>query len=98
MTNLEANKQVVMQYVEGFNRGDFAALRDLLAIDALIYGVLGWGEIDKVIQIWQELHTGLAIKLTFEEIIAEGDTVAVRCSDGLPPVTAANLSRKTGAI
>jgi hypothetical protein len=29
MTNLEANRQVVLQYVETFNRGDFAALREL---------------------------------------------------------------------
>jgi steroid delta-isomerase-like uncharacterized protein len=81
MTNLEANKQVVMQYVESFNRGDFDALRNLFAIDALIYGVLGWGEIDKAIPIWQELHSGLAIELTVEEIVAQGDTVAVRYTE-----------------
>jgi steroid delta-isomerase-like uncharacterized protein len=81
MADLEAHKQVVWQYVEAFNRGDFATLKDLFAIDALIYGVLGWGEIDKAIPIWKELHTGLAIELTVEEIIAEGDTVAVRYTE-----------------
>ncbi len=81
MADLKAHKQVVLQYVEAFNCGDFTALEDLFAIDALIYGVLGWGEIDKAIPIWKELHTGLAIELTVEEIIAQGDTVAVRYTE-----------------
>lgn len=42
---IESNKQVVLSYVEAFNRGDLEALRDLFTPDALIHGVLGWGGI-----------------------------------------------------
>lgn len=78
---IESNKQIVLNYVEAFNRGDLEALKDLFTPDALVYGVLGWGELDKVIPIWQELHQAFSIKLTVEEIIAEGDTVAVRYTE-----------------
>jgi len=47
----EENKNVVMKYVEAFNRADYEALRELFAPDALVYGVLGWGSLDKVIPI-----------------------------------------------
>lgn len=77
----EANKQIVLKYVDAFNRGDMEALRELFTDDALVYGVLGWGGLDKVIPIWQELHEGLAVELQVEAIIAEGDTVAVRYVD-----------------
>jgi predicted ester cyclase len=78
MDLLEANKQVVRQYVEAFNQGDSERLRTLFTPDAIIYGVMGWGEIDKVIPIWRQLHDGLAIELHVEEIVAEGERVAVR--------------------
>lgn len=74
----EANKKIVLDYVDGFNRGDIAALRRLFTADALVYGVLGWGGLDKVVPIWQELHSAFAVQLQVEAIIAEGDTVAVR--------------------
>jgi steroid delta-isomerase-like uncharacterized protein len=81
MPTFEEHKQVVLQYVEAFNRGDCDTLRALFTADALIYGVLGWGSIEQVIPIWQELHAGLANQLTVEEIIAEGNTVAVRYTE-----------------
>lgn len=37
----EESKHVVWQYVDAFNRGDMNALKDLLAEDAEIQGVLG---------------------------------------------------------
>jgi steroid delta-isomerase-like uncharacterized protein len=74
----DANKQVVLQYVEAFNRGDIDALRNLFASDALIFGVLGWGDLDKAIPIWQELQESFAINLQVEDMIAEGEVVAVR--------------------
>lgn len=77
----EANKQVVLKYVDAFNRGDMDALRSLFTDGALIYGVLGWGGLDMVIPIWQELHEAFAIQLQVEAIIAEGDTVAVRYTE-----------------
>jgi len=81
MTDIEANKKVVMQYVEAFNRGDLEVLQQLFTTDALIQGVLGWGGLDKVLPIWKELHEAFAMELTVEEIIAEGDTVAVRYTE-----------------
>jgi steroid delta-isomerase-like uncharacterized protein len=75
------NKQVVLRYVEAFNRGDMDALRGLFTDGALVYGVLGWGGLDTVIPIWQELHQAFAIQLQVEAIIAEGETVAVRYTE-----------------
>jgi len=74
----ESNKQVVLEYVAAFNRGDMAALEKLFTPDALVYGVLGWGGLDQVIPIWQEIRAAFAIELRVEAMIAEGDTVAVR--------------------
>lgn len=79
--NEEANKQLVLKYVDAFNRADIAALRGLFAEDALIYGVLGWGSIDEVAPIWEEIHEAFRLKLEVESVIAEGDTVAVRYTE-----------------
>jgi steroid delta-isomerase-like uncharacterized protein len=81
MIAIESNKQVVLKYVEAFNRGDLEALQELFTPDALIQGVLGWGELAMAMPIWKELHEAFAINLTVEEIIAEGDTVAVRYTE-----------------
>lgn len=81
MADNETHKQVVMQYVEAFNQGDLELLQRLFTPDALIQGVLGWGGLDKAIPIWKQLHEAFAIELTVEEIIAEGDTVAVRYTE-----------------
>jgi steroid delta-isomerase-like uncharacterized protein len=78
---LEANKKVVLEYVEAFNRADMEALKGLFADDALVYGVLGWGGLDEVMPIWREIHQAFAIQLQVESIIAEGDTVAVRYTE-----------------
>lgn len=77
----EANKQVVLQYVEAFNCGDLATLQVLFTPDAQIQGVLGWGGLDKVMPIWQELHEAFAPELIVEEMIAEQDAVAVRYTE-----------------
>jgi steroid delta-isomerase-like uncharacterized protein len=77
----EENKNVVLKYVEAFNRADYETLRQLFNTDALVYGVLGWGEIEKVISIWQEIHAAFAIQLNVEALAAEGDTVAVRYTE-----------------
>jgi steroid delta-isomerase-like uncharacterized protein len=77
----KTNKQVVLEYVEAFNRGDLDALRDLFTPDALVYGVLGWGGIDAVAPIWRELHESFALKLKVEALSGEGDTVAARYSE-----------------
>ena len=77
----EQNKAVVLAYVEAFNRGDLATLCTLFTPDALVYGVLGWGGIDEVVPIWDLLHRAFGIQLGVEQIIAEGDLVAVRYTE-----------------
>lgn len=81
MNQLKANKQVVAQYVEAFNRGGFDALRKIYAPNAGVQGVLGQRGMDKVIAIWREIISAFAIQFTVEEIIAEGDCVAVRYTE-----------------
>jgi predicted ester cyclase len=78
---LERNKAVVRDYIAAFNRGDMVALRQIYAPDAVVHGVLGWGEMDKVIPIWEMLHSAFAIELTAEEMIAEGNEVAARYTE-----------------
>jgi steroid delta-isomerase-like uncharacterized protein len=81
MSLSEANKQVVLNYVEAFNRGDLEALAALFTSDAQIQGVLGWGGLEQALPIWKELHEAFAIALTVEAIIADNDTVAVRYTE-----------------
>jgi predicted ester cyclase len=56
-------------------------LRQIFAPDAIVQGVLGKDGMEKVIGTWRELHQAFAIKLTVEEIIAEGDALAVRYTE-----------------
>lgn len=81
LERLEANKQAVRRYVAAFNRCDLDALRALFTEDAVIYGVLGWGGIEEVIQIWLEIHAAFAVELQVDAMAAEGDTVAVRYTE-----------------
>jgi steroid delta-isomerase-like uncharacterized protein len=74
-------KAVVRAYVEAFNRGDLMGLKALLAPDAEIQGVLGKGTFERVEPIWRQLIEGYGIQLTVEEIIAEGERVAVRYTE-----------------
>lgn len=69
----EENKRIVLSYV--------SALSDLFTPDALIYGVLGWGEIEKVKPIWRQLMHSFQLNLQVESMIAEGDIVAVRYTE-----------------
>ena len=77
----ERNKQIVRDYVAAFNRGDLAGLRALFAKNAEIQGVLGQAPIEKALEIWRQLIEGLAIQLTIEEMVADGDSVAVRYTE-----------------
>ncbi|SNT23370.1 Predicted ester cyclase [Noviherbaspirillum humi] len=81
MTVEEQSKAVVRLYVDAFNRGDLAALRDLLADDAEIQGVMGKGLFDKVGPIWRQLIEGYGMQLKIEGMIAEGNVVAVRYTE-----------------
>lgn len=77
----EKNKQVVLAYVDAFNRCDLDALSKLFTSDALIYGVLGWGTIEIAKPIWKELHECLNANLHVEAIVAEENIVAVRYTE-----------------
>lgn len=77
----EKNKQVVLAYVDAFNRYDVDALSKLFTPDALIYGVLGWGAIEIAKPIWKELHECLNVTLHVEAIVAEENSVAVRYTE-----------------
>lgn len=75
---VEEAKQIVLDYVEAFNRGDLESVCRTFAPEAMIFGVLGWGGLEKAKPIWRELIECFAINLQVEAMIAEGDTVAVR--------------------
>jgi steroid delta-isomerase-like uncharacterized protein len=75
------NKAVVLDYVNAFNRGDVDGLCRPFAPDALVYGVLGWGGMDKVRPIWEQLITCFKMNLQVEMMIQEGDAVAVRYTE-----------------
>jgi hypothetical protein len=56
-------KQVVRAYVEAFNAGNLGALKELLADDADIQGVLGQGTFERIESIWRQLIDGYAMQL-----------------------------------
>jgi len=78
MTSIERNKAVVSAYVEAMNAGDWDRLLSLFAPDARIQGVTGSGGLDFALPIWKQLHDGLNMALVVQEMVAEGDIVAVR--------------------
>lgn len=80
-TKQSQNKKIVEKYVEAFNRGDLDALCALFSPDATIQGVFGKAQIEKARMVWRQLIEGLGMQLTIEEIIAEGDLVAVRYTE-----------------
>jgi hypothetical protein len=71
-------KDVVVSYVEAFNRGDLEGLCERFTPDAPLWSVLGWGRIAKVHPIWRALIESLEINLVIEGIMAEGYAVATR--------------------
>jgi steroid delta-isomerase-like uncharacterized protein len=71
-------KQVVRDYATAFNAGDLSKLKDLLAEDAEIQGVLGRGTFDRIAPIWKQLIEGYGMQLEIQELIAEGGSVAAR--------------------
>lgn len=77
----EKNKKIVKQYAAAMNKGDMTALRNLFAEDAVVQGVFGMAPVEKAMAVWEQLVKGLEMKLFIEEIIAEGDLVAVRYTE-----------------
>lgn len=78
MTRTEDIKQTVLDYVEAINSGDYQLLHELFAPDARIQGVTGAGGLEFALPIWKQLYAGLNMRLEVQEMIAEGDSVAVR--------------------
>jgi len=81
MMNLERNKTLVRTYVDAFNRGDIEAVCRCFTPDAQVFGVLGWGGLDKARPVWEMLAQSFQMKLQVESIVAEGETVAVRFTE-----------------
>ncbi len=75
------NKKTVLAYVDAFNRGDLEGVCRQFTSDALIWGVLGWGSVEVARPIWKDLMECLRMQLTPEDIVCEGDTVAVRYTE-----------------
>lgn len=65
-------------YVDAFNRGDVDAVCAQFTEDAEVFGVLGWGGLDRVRPIWRELVECFRMNLEIAGMIEEDDTVAVR--------------------
>ena len=78
MSEAERNKGVVLAYVEAMNGHDVEALRRLFADDALISGVFGSAPLEQALPVFRELHEALAMSITVEGLVAEGDTVVAR--------------------
>ena len=72
------SKEVVLKYVEAFNKGDLELLESLLSEEAEIQGVFGKGLFEKIRPIWKQLIEGFGMQLEVQSIIAEGNIVAVR--------------------
>jgi steroid delta-isomerase-like uncharacterized protein len=79
--NLEKNKSAVRVYAEAFNRGDVDAVCRCFAPDAVVYGVLGWGELSKARPIWEMLTKSFQMKLQIDAVSAEDNLVAVRYTE-----------------
>jgi steroid delta-isomerase-like uncharacterized protein len=78
---MSANKDLVLNYVDAFNRGDLDTLCALFTREALIFGVIGAGSVDVARPIWRDLIDCLAIHLHVESLIAEDDLVAARFTE-----------------
>ncbi len=77
----QQNKDVVLRYVEAFNRADLDGVCREFADDALVWGVLGWGAISVARPIWKDLMECLRMQLQVEDMICEADKVAVRYTE-----------------
>lgn len=78
MSETSAKKQIVLNYVEAMNAGDFERLASLFSPDATIHGVVGKGTVDFAMPVWKDLRAALHMHLAVEEMIEEGNMVAVR--------------------
>jgi steroid delta-isomerase-like uncharacterized protein len=73
-----SDRDVVLAYVDCFNRGDLEGLCRLFAPDAQIWGVLGFGGLEVARPVWKDLMECLQLHLQVEGLVADGGVVAVR--------------------
>jgi len=74
-------RQLITRYAEAFSRGDIDAVCRLFTPDAIVYGVLGSGGLTMARPLWEALARSLQIQLHIEDMVVEGDTVAVRFTE-----------------
>jgi predicted ester cyclase len=68
----------IEEYVEAFNAGEFERLLAQFTDNAVIHGVLGSAPIQQVEPVWRELHEGMAMVLTPQAAVVDGNVVVVR--------------------
>lgn len=73
--------QLVREYVDAFNAGDWDRLTSLFTSDAVIRGVLGWGGLDVALPVWKELHDGMNMKLALDNLLADERAAAARYTE-----------------
>ena len=71
-------KDTVRAYVEAFNAGDWARMRELFTPDGQVSGVLGSAPLEAALAIWGELHEGMSIRLEIEALVEEDANVVAR--------------------
>ncbi len=71
-------KDTVRAYVDAFNAGDWARMRELFTPDGEVMGVLGSVPIEGAFPIWQELHAGTTTRLEVLALAEEGGSVVAR--------------------
>ncbi|MEQ8765170.1 MAG: nuclear transport factor 2 family protein [Planctomycetota bacterium] len=71
-------KELVCAYVSAFNSGNIEKLCSLFHHEALVWGVLGWGKVEEVRPIWEDLIRCFGIQLQIEAIVCEHELLAAR--------------------
>ena len=74
-------ESIIRGYVAAFNRGDVEGVCRSFAPGAIIYGVLGWGDVSKARPVWEQLTSSFDINLQIDALVAEGEQVAVRYTE-----------------
>jgi ketosteroid isomerase-like protein len=78
---MKTAQQVVLAYVDAFNRGDVDGVCSPFTSDAVVWGVTGWGSPDEARPVWKDLMEALQIQLTVDAMVVQGETVVVRYTE-----------------
>jgi steroid delta-isomerase-like uncharacterized protein len=82
--SIDDNKALVRRFIEQvFERGDMAAVDELVAEDFVPHTYPGTTDREGLKRAMERVSTGITdAKFTIEDVIAEGDRVAVRLTSG----------------